>query len=138
MPYCVVWMACRLHSKERGSIFITVWIGFWNRFSRLQRFIPVVYGLRLAPDAIQPRLAGNNSQHNSPSLIQVLFLVRGDLWPTELPGWIQVMLFILVKDFFGTGITAFKWRFHANLVLAEWHLRLINRCCLRVRTATAQ
>ena len=90
--------------------------------------IPVVYGLFAAPlERLMPFsrdwLEGGNDMTVdvlmfisnafwngfAKYLIQVLFLVNlievlepygHDLWPTELPGWIQVMLFILVKDFF--------------------------------------
>ena len=62
-------------------------------------------------------------------LIQVLFLVSSaeflelhghSLWPDELPGAVQVMLFILIKDFFRYWLhcawheNAFLWRFHAT------------------------
>ena len=62
-------------------------------------------------------------------LIQVLFLVSlvktlepygHELWPSELPGAVQVMLFILIKDFFRYWLhralheNAFLWRFHAT------------------------
>ncbi len=61
-------------------------------------------------------------------LIQVLFLVSlvevlepygHNLWPTNLPGVVQVFLFILIKDFFRYWLhralheVPFLWRFHA-------------------------
>ena len=110
--------------------------------------IPVVYGLFAAPlERLMPFsrdwLEGGNDMTVdvlmfisnafwngfAKYLIQVLFLVNlievlepygHDLWPTELPGWIQVMLFILVKDFFrywyhrALHEIPFLWRFHAN------------------------
>ena len=110
--------------------------------------IPVVYGLFAAPlERLMPFsrdwLEGGNDMTVdvmmffsnafwngfAKYLIQVLFLVSlvealepygHELWPNELPGAVQVMLFILIKDFFRYWLhralheNAFLWRFHAT------------------------
>jgi sterol desaturase/sphingolipid hydroxylase (fatty acid hydroxylase superfamily) len=110
--------------------------------------IPVVYGLFAAPlERLMPFsrnwLEGGNDMTVdimmfisnafwngfAKYLIQLLFLVSlveflepygHSLWPDELPGAIQVMLFILIKDFFRYWLhralheNAFLWRFHAT------------------------
>ena len=110
--------------------------------------IPVVYGLFAAPlERLMPFsrdwLEGGNDMTVdvmmffsnafwngfAKYLIQVLFLVSlvealepygHELWPSELPGALQVMLFILIKDFFRYWLhralheNVFLWRFHAT------------------------
>ncbi len=110
--------------------------------------IPVVYGLFAAPlERLMPFsrkwLEGGNDMTVdimmfisnafwngfAKYLIQVFFLVSlveflepygHSLWPDQFPGAIQVMLFILIKDFFRYWLhralheNAFLWRFHAT------------------------
>lgn len=54
------------------------------------------------------------------SLVEFLEPYGHGLWPSQLPGVVQVLLFILIKDFFRYWLhramheNAFLWRFHAT------------------------
>lgn len=110
--------------------------------------IPVIYGLFAAPlERLMPfsrkwleddndvtvdiMMFISNAFWNgfAKYLVQILFLVSlvdmlepygHDLWPSQLPGAFQVLLFILIKDFFRYWLhralheNSFLWRFHAT------------------------